>query len=344
MPKPRVVVSHWVHPDALALLGERCEVVANPTRDSLPGGDLLRRTRGADGLMAFMPDRIDEAFLAACPRLRVVAAALKGYDNFDVGACRRRGVWFTIVPDLLTGPTAELAVGLMLALGRRVLEGDERVRAGAFRGWRPLLHGAGLAGSTVGILGMGEVGRAVAQRLAPFGVRLLYADPIPLSPDESVDLSATRVDLPGLLAEADWLLPLVPLTPATFHLLGATALARVKPGCRIVNVSRGSVVDEVAVTAALASGRLAGYAADVFEMEDWARPDRPTSIPASLLAERERTVFTPHLGSAVEEVRREVALEAARSILEALAGHRPRGALVVPAPFPGTGAAAAQGP
>ncbi len=326
--KPRVVITHWVHPEVIALLEERCEVVANPTRETLTRETVLKRARNAQGLMAFIPDLVDDAFLAACPKLRVIAGVLKGYDNFDVESCRRRRVWFTIVPELLAVPAAELAVGLLLALTRKVLTGDELVRGGRFHGWRPILYASGLAGRTAGLIGMGAVGCAVARRLAAFEMKLLFVEDEEAAPAETS--GATRVLLGELLERSDYVLPLVPLTPRTFHLLDAAALAKMRPGSHIVNVGRGSLVDERAVAAALASGRLAGYAADVFEMEDCARPERPTDIPAALLRDRERTVFTPHLGTAVEEVRKEVALWAARSILEALGGKRPRGALTGP--------------
>jgi phosphonate dehydrogenase len=326
--KPRVVITHWVDAEVIKLLEERCDVVANPTRETMPREVVLRRARDAQAVMTFMPDWVDEAFLAACPGLRVVAGALKGYDNFDVDALRRHGVWFTIVPDLLTVPTAELAIGLVLALARKVLPGDELVRGGRFQGWRPVLYGDGLAGRTAGLIGMGALGRAVARRLAGFEMRLLYVDEKEVAPAEAS--SATRVELPELLTRSDYVLSLVPLSPRTFRQLDAAALAKMRPGSYLVNVGRGSVVDEGAVAAALASGRLAGYAADVFEMEDWARADRPKQIPATLLEDRGRTVFTPHLGSAVSEVRKQIALWAAKSILEALGGARPRGAVVGP--------------
>lgn len=324
--RPKVVITHWVHPEVVALLEEQCEVVPNPSRETLTRDAVLERSRDAEAILAFMPDQVDEAFLAACPRLRIVAGALKGYDNFDVEALRRRGVWFTIVPDLLTVPTAELAISLVLALGRRVLLGDELVRSGRFQGWRPVLYGDGLAGRTAGLVGMGALGRAVAARLAAFEMALLYFDEKE-APRQS---GASRVALQELLSRSDYVLALLPLTPRTVHLLDAAALAKMRPGSYLVNVGRGSVVDEAAVAAALASGRLGGYAADVFEMEDWARQDSPAGIPASLLAQREKTVFTPHLGSAVSEARRQIALWAARNILDALKGERPRGAVVGP--------------
>lgn len=314
------MLTHWVHDEVLALLGERCDVIANPTRDTLPRQVVLDRARDAQALMVFMPDSIDDAFLAACPSLRVVGAALKGFDNFDVDAFRRRGVWFTIVPDLLTLPTAELAIGLVLALARNIVRGDELIRSGTYAGWRPVLYGTGLAGRTAGIVGYGALGRAVAKRLAAFDMSVIYSD----------DVAEGGVSLDELLARSDYVLPLLPLTPATFHLFDARALAKMRRGSYLVNVGRGSTVDEHAVAAALASGHLAGYAADVYEFEDWARSDRPHAIPDALVADRARTVLTPHLGSAVDDARKQIALWAATSILEALAGERPRGAIAGP--------------
>ncbi|HKI63382.1 MAG TPA: NAD(P)-dependent oxidoreductase [Burkholderiales bacterium] len=203
-------------------------------------------------LIAFMPDRVDAAFLAGCPKLRVIAAALKGADNSDLEACTRRGVWLALVPERLAAPTAELALAFLLALTRRLLAGDDHVRSGAFRGWRPQLYGTGLAGGTLGIVGMGSVGRALAPRAAAMGMKVVYADPRP-GPVEY-----GRVPFEELLAASDFVMPLAHLTPGTHHLIGAAALAAMKPGAYLVNVGRGSLVDEAAVAANLAAGRLAG--------------------------------------------------------------------------------------
>ena len=321
----KIVVTNWVHDDVLELLRPHGAVVANPTRTPWPRDVVLGHAAKADAVLAFMTDHIDGPFLAACPRLRIAACALKGFDNFDVGACTARGVWVTISPDLLTAPTAELAVGLAIALGRRLLEGDDHVRTGDFQGWRAQLYGAGLDGSTVGIAGMGQVGQAIARRLLGFGPRLLYADP--RASDDAQKLGAVRVDWDALLQQSDVLILAVPLTADSFHKIDAAALARMKPTCRLVNAGRGSVVDEQAVAAALAADRLGGYAADVFELEDWARADRPTGVPAALRAERARTVFTPHLGSAVDGVRRAIARAAALDIVAVLEGRAPPNAI-----------------
>jgi phosphonate dehydrogenase len=325
--RPKVVITHWVHPEVIERLSERCTVVANPTRETLSREEILDRARGAQALMTFMPDSVDEDFLRACPSLRVIACALKGYDNYDVDACTCRGVWLTIAPNLLTVPTAELTVGLMIALARHIAAGDRLVRSGEFRGWRPTLYGTGLAGKVAGIIGLGAVGRAVAQRLNAFDMRLLYTDTHATASEQVARLNLVQTSLSDLLKHSDYVIPLLPLAAGTSHLIDADAIARMKRDAYLVNACRGSVVDENAVAAALAGGRLGGYAADVFEFEDWARPDRPRAIPPKLLAQSERALFTPHLGSAVTDVRRQIELEAARNIMEALSGQTPQGAV-----------------
>ncbi|MGO9567974.1 MAG: phosphonate dehydrogenase [Desulfomonilaceae bacterium] len=324
--KHRVVITSWVHQEVVQLLEQSCEVIPNNEREPLTREEILRRTQDAHALMVFMTDSIDDDFLIACPNLKIVAAALKGYDNFDVESCTRRGIWFTIVPDLLTIPTAELAVGLLIGLTRKMLDGDRFVRTGQFRGWRPKLYGTGLAGRCVGIVGMGALGQAVAKRLAGFEMELLYTDRVPLPERQEQAWGLSRVSMESLLGRSDFVLLSVPLTPDTLCFIDDKALAKMRPGSFLVNVCRGSVVDEEAVVSALASGHLAGYAADVFEFEDWARKDAPSGISRSLLEEG-TTFFTPHLGSAVDDVRREIALEAARNILQAFAGTKPEGAI-----------------
>jgi len=328
--RPVVVITNRVHPEIVAFLEEFAQVEPNPSAEPFSHEVLLERMSRASGVMVFMNDSLDAAALDRCPKLRVVAAALKGYDNFDVEACTRRGIWFTIVPDLLTEPTAELTIALMLGLGRKVLEGDRVVRSGEFAGWRPILYGTALSGSTAGIVGMGHLGRAVAERLAAFGTKILYADPAGLPAEVEKRLGAARVELGELAARSDFVILLAPLSAETTHLFGAAMLTRMKPGSFLVNVGRGSVVDEQAVAEALRAGRLAGYAADVFEMEDWARADRPRSIAPDLLAQADKTLFTPHLGSAVRETRLAIEMRAARNIAEALAGRRPPDAINEP--------------
>ena len=325
--RPKVVISNWVHPEVVELLARSCAVVPNDTRDALAPVELLRRCRDAHALLAFMPERIEDAFLAACPNLRIIACALKGYDNFDVEACTRRGVWLTIVPDLLAAPTAELTIGLMIALGRNILAGDELVRSGRFQGWRPVLYGQGIDGSTVGLFGAGAVGKSVARHLAGFRATLLYFDNVALLPQEEEELRLRRVPRDELLQRSDFVVLCVPLTPDTRHLVDRRFLLQMKTGAFLVNTARGSLVDEAAVGDALETGALAGYAADVFAMEDWALADRPAHVPSPLLNAAGKTVFTSHLGSAVDRVRRGIALQAANSLLECLRGETPSGAV-----------------
>jgi phosphonate dehydrogenase len=325
----KVVISNWVHPEVRILLDGACNVMPNDIRQALTPEELTERCRDAHGLMAFMPERIDDSFLTACPGLRVIACALKGHDNFDVDACTRHGVWLTIVPDLLTAPTAELTIGLMIALGRNILPGDRLVRSGDFGGWRPILYGQGIDGSTVGLIGAGAVGKAIARRLAGFRTTLLYTDNTPLPPGQEDELGLRRVSPGVLLEQSDFVVLCLPLLHDTRHLVNRDFLARMKPGALLVNTARGSLVDEAAVADALEDDRLAGYAADVFSMEDWALPDRPQEVSARLL-KNHKTVLTPHLGSAVDRVRREIALRAAESILQALRGEVPIGAVNCP--------------
>jgi phosphonate dehydrogenase len=304
--RPLIVVTNQAHPDALAVLAGFARIDANPSEAPWPRAELLRRAASANGLLAFMTDHVDGEFLAHCPELRAIGCALKGADNFDLAACRAHNVAVAVVPDLLTAPTAELALGLMIGLGRHIRAGDALVRAGGFAGWRPILFGAGLEGAVVGIIGMGAVGRGIAARLAGFACQnIIHHDPaVPGS-----------IGLAELLATADWVVLAAPLNPGTLHMIDRAALARMQPGALLVNIARGSLVDEAAVAEALQAGHLAGYAADAFELEDWARADRPASIPAALL-EHPRSLFTPHLGSAVVEVRRQIAVQAARALAE----------------------------
>ena len=325
--KPLVVVTQKVHPEVIAHLGRTCRVWPNLESEPLDKPTLLSRAAKADALMVFMSDWIDEDFLQQCQRLKVIGAALKGYDNFDLEACTRRGIWLTIVPDLLTVPTAELIISLMIALARNLLPGDELIRQGGFQGWRPQFYGRGLQGNTAGIIGLGSVGKAVAQRLKAFDMQIIYNDVNPLPEEETSRLGIIPVPLEELLRESDYVIPLIPLTRETRHFIDERKLRMMKPGGFLINAGRGSLVDEKAVAGALEKGLLAGYAADVFEMEDWALSERPLTIDPQLLAMKGKTVFSPHLGSAVRGARLEIEMEAARNILEALKGQTPRGAV-----------------
>lgn len=322
---PKLVITHRVHDQVLELLAPHCELVTNQTEHTLSPEAIRERCSDAQALMAFMPDRVDADFLDVCPQLKIVACALKGFDNFDVEACTERGIWLSFVPDLLTVPTAELAIGLTIGLARHIRPSDAFVRSGAFQGWQPQFYGTGLDGATVGIVGMGAIGLAMAQRLQGWGARLEYFEQNPVDAVTEQRLGLHRVDCESLFTQADIILLALPLTAQTQHLVGAQLLSKVRPGTLLINPCRGSVVDEQAVLAALQSGHLGGYAADVFEMEDWARADRPRQIPPALL-QHPQTLFTPHIGSAVHKVRLAIELCAANNILQALHGQVPSNA------------------
>jgi len=318
----RIVLTHRVHDDVLEYLAPCGELVANQTAETLPREEVIRRAASAEAMMAFMPDRVDAAFLAACPQLKIVAAALKGFDNFDVAACTERGTWLTVVPDLLTVPTAELTIGLLIGITRQIRQGDGWVRSAKFNGWRPEFYGLGISGSTIGVVGMGAIGQAVAERLRGWDARLLYTDRTRITADFEAQLGLSWCEREELLRQADAVILALPLTAETRHLMDSTSLKLMKRGAFLVNPCRGSVVDEAAVLAALQSDQLAGYAADVFEMEDWARKDRPTEIAPALLT-RPDTLFTAHMGSAVKRVRLAIELRVAANIRQALLGQRP---------------------
>ncbi|MEM9765673.1 MAG: NAD(P)-dependent oxidoreductase [Pseudomonadota bacterium] len=314
----RIVVAQPIEQGIIDDLERLGPVHMNPGPEPLSPEALAASAGEAEALMAFMTERVDRALLDACPNLKIVAGAFKGFDNIDLAACEERGVAFTYVPDLLTAPTAELALGLMIALARHLRAGDAHVRSGTFTGWRPLLYGGSIIGSTVGVLGAGRVGQALLGLLSGFeGTRLVY-DTAPLPADQAAALNATMVDLATLTSRSDFVVLATPLTPETLGMVDARFISAMKPGAYLVNPARGSVVEEAAVAEALASGHLGGYAADVFELEDRSRPDAPSTVHPALLA-HERTVFTPHLGSAVIPVRRAIARAAADEIIRRLA-------------------------
>jgi len=313
--RPRVVVTQPLHERVLRLLKESLDVVMNPGPEPWSSHTLHQHLADADGLMAFMTDRVSAETLAAAPRLKVIACALKGYDNFDLQACKQRGVRVSYVPDLLTEPTAELALGLAIAAGRNIMAGDAKVRVG-FQGWRPSLYGKGLHGSVASVIGLGAVGLAIAERLQGFGCSKVLGVDL-----RSRSMGVRQVSLSEAFATSDFVFLALPLSPQTRHLIDAPLLRQAKPDMVLVNVGRGSVVRESDVADALVGGHLGAYAADVFELEDWGLDDRPRDIDARLLS-HPATVFTPHLGSAVKNVRLAIEEQAAAHLLYGL---RPSG-------------------
>jgi lactate dehydrogenase-like 2-hydroxyacid dehydrogenase len=305
--RPLVFYTHTAPAEGPDRLRPTCEVRIWPGPDRPDTGALAREAREARALCYFVPDIIDEAVLEQLPQLRVLAGFGKGYDNVDVAAASARGIWVTNVPDALTDGTADLAWMLLLGLARGLRDGDDRVRSGRFSGWSTEARlGTAVSGKVLGIVGYG----AIAARAAGFSMQVLHAD---------VD-AGTPLD--DLLGRADFIVLALPLADATRHLIDAQRLRLIRPAAFLINIARGSVVDEVAVADALERGALGGYAADVFALEDRQYPDRPTQIDPRLLASP-HTLFTPHIGTATHEDRRRLAIVQAESVLEALAGRRP---------------------
>lgn len=314
---PVVVVRTPVPDGAYTVLEGVAALRPVPVEVTRPG--LLAALDEAIGLVAFLTDRVDAELLAAAPSLRVVANYAVGVNNIDLAAARARGIWVTNTPDVLTEATAELAVGAMLALLRRFAEGERELRAGRFTGWTPTyLVGEGLYGKTVGIVGFGRIGQAVAARVAAFGVKVIYA-----STDETAPApgAARRVDLDALLTESDVVSLHVPLEPETRHLVDARALGLMKPSAVLVNTARGPVVDEAALARALHARRIAGAALDVYEDEPRVHPELLTAPSALLL---------PHLGSNARAARLAMGELAARNVVAVLQGRRPPTPVVDP--------------
>jgi phosphonate dehydrogenase len=322
----QIVIAQPVHAPVLEQLQAHGRIVANPGPEPWQTAELAERCQRADALMVFMTETVDEAFLQRCPNLKIVAGALKGYNNIDVEACTRRSIAVTIVPDLLTEPTAELAIGLMISIARNVGPGDRYVKSGEFNGWRPRFYGGSINGATVTVIGAGAVGQAILRMLAGFDCQRLYVDKRPLTAELEENLKCRRSNLTEALAVSDFIVLGVHLMASTRHMVDRQFIEQMKPGSYLVNPARGSLVDESAVVQSLANGRLAGYAADTFEMEDWALADRPRAVDAGLIAS-DRTVLTPHIGSAVTAVRQAIEHSAAESIISMANGDIPESAV-----------------
>ena len=280
----------------------------------MPPAQLAAACRAVDGLMV-SGGRVSEQLLAQAPRLRAVATVGVGYDNIDVAACTRRRILVTNTPGVVTESTADLAFGLLMAVARRLVENDRFVREGHWRRWQwGMQWGADIHGKTLGLLGFGRIGQAVARRAAGFSMRILYHAIDRPAPVDEQKLGAQFVSSEELLRQADFLSLHVPLSPETHHLIGARELARMKPTAFLINTSRGKVVDEPALVEALETKRIAGAALDVFENEP-----RPL---AGFLA-LPNVVLSPHLGTATSETRMAMAMLAADNLLAALDGQRP---------------------
>jgi glyoxylate reductase len=314
--QPAVYVCRPLPGRALDLLRERCAVHVWPDPEIPPPREvLLEAVREAEGLVTLVTERVDETLLAAAPRLRVVSNVAVGYDNVDVAAATRRGVVVTNTPDVLTETTADLAWALLLAAARRVAEADRFTRAGRWKAWGlELLLGQDVYGRTLGVVGMGRIGRAVARRAGGFRMRVLYTSRTRCEEVER-ELGAEWRALDDLLAEADFVTLHTPLTQETRHLIGRERLRRMKPTAVLVNTARGAVVDEQALVEALRERWIWAAGLDVFEQEPLP-PDSP-------LLSLDNVVLAPHIGSASFTTRARMAEMAAENCLAVLSGRRP---------------------
>jgi glyoxylate reductase len=312
--KPRVFVSRPLLPAVIERIAARCEVKVNPEDAALEPGALAEACRDVDGLVA-CGVRVNEEVLGQATRLRVVANVAAGYDNIDVPACTRRGIVVTNTPGVVTEITADTAFALLLSAARRVTELDRYVREGRWRHWEwGAMWGAEVNGKTLGLYGFGQIGQAMARRAQGFSMRVLYHMRHRAPQTLEKELNAQFVNRETLLRESDFLSLHVPLTTDTHHMIGASELARMKPGAFLINTARGEVVDEEALVQALWGKKIAGAGLDVFEHEPEPHPGLLT-LP--------NVVLLPHIGSASAAPRLKMAMRAVDNLLAALDGRTP---------------------
>ena len=313
MPK-NILISRGLSPEALTHIPKDVVVDFNGHEQALTRQELLARLRGKQGLICQITDAIDDEVLTT-PGLQVVSNVAVGYNNIDVTAARRRGVVVTNTPDVLTETTADFAWALLMAAARKVLDADRYVRSGEWRSWRwDLLWGLDVHGKTIGILGFGRIGRAVARRARGFGMRVLYHDPVRATHDAERELEATYVDKPTLLRESDFVTLHVLLSAETRHLIDETSLRSMKKTAVLVNAARGPIVDEAALARALGEGWIAAAGLDVFEEE-------PTVHPG--LLPLTNVVMAPHIASASFDTRLAMSTLAVKNCLAVLEGKPP---------------------
>jgi glyoxylate reductase len=314
MPKPRVYATHQLFEPAREVLNANCDIHywSNPERP--PREEVLRSVKDKEGLISLLTEKINDELLRAAPKLRIVANVAVGYDNIDVDACTRRGVAVTNTPGVLDETTADFAWTLLMAVARRVSEGEALARSGNWKGWNlDQLCGSDVWGKTLGLVGFGRIGRAMARRASGFSMKIIYTDAMRAPEDVEKSLNVEFRDLNTLLAEADFISLHVPLLPETRGLFDAPKFYRMKPTAFLINTSRGPVVDEAALVAALEAKKIAGAALDVFENEPF--------IHSGL--KRPNVVLTPHQASASIETRSKMAVMAANNIVGFFKGQRP---------------------
>ena len=318
--KPSVLVTRAIYPEVIAHLAQYFDVDDNQQDAVLDAAALKARLAGKAGVLANAADRIDAGVVAGLPALRAVCNMAVGYNNLDLPALTAAGIVATNTPDVLTETTADFGWALLMATARRVTEAEHYLRAGKWQRWSyDMLVGMDLYGSTVGILGMGRIGQALARRAGGFGMHVLYHNRSQLPAETERALNARYVSKEDLLRQSDHLLLVLPYGPQSHHAIGAAELALMKPPATLVNLARGGIVDDAALAQALRDKRIFGAGLDVFEGEPSVHPDLLT-VP--------NVVLTPHIASASEKTRRAMAMLAADNLIAALdqgpqAGHPP---------------------
>lgn len=312
----KIFVTRRLPARAMEFLEENFWVECNPHDRVLERAELLEKVKGKDGLLPLLTDVIDGGVMdAAGKQLKVIANYAVGYNNIDVDAATQRKIAVTNTPGVLTETTADLTMALILAVARRIVEGDAFVRAGKYEGWSPLmLLGTDVHHKTLGLFGFGRIGRAVAKRAAGFDMRILYHDRVKAQPELEKQVNAKKVDRETLLKASDFVSLHVPLLPETEGLIGPEELSLMKPNAIIINTARGEVIKEEALVEALQAKKIAGAGLDVFERE-------PEIHPA--LTEMNNVVVLPHIGSGSLETRTKMGLMAAENLIAALKGGVP---------------------
>ncbi|WP_188430279.1 2-hydroxyacid dehydrogenase [Kroppenstedtia guangzhouensis] len=310
--KPKVLVTREIPAEGLDLLNKHCEVTVGARDRMLSREELLGLVKEKDALLSMLTDQVDRVLMETAPSLKVVSNFAVGFDNIDVEEATRRGIAVTHTPEVLTDATADLAFTLLLDVARRVTEGDRLTRAGRWKEWAPLFHlGKDVSGSTLGIIGMGRIGRAVAKRARGFDMKVFYHSRTRLPLEEEKKLGVSYLPFRDLLRQSDFVSLHAPYNDNTHHLIGREEFSLMKESAYLINTSRGALVDEPALVKALQQGEIAGAGLDVYE-------DEPRL--ASGLAHLNSVVLAPHLGSATRETRGRMAVTAAQNVVAELCG------------------------
>lgn len=327
--KPLVYYTHLVPEEGPSLLKTHFTVKINPSIQQPPKNEIIASARKAYGLCVSVRDHIDREILSQCGELKIISSYGRSFSNIDVDEATKRGI-YVVCNDgiLMSEAVADLTWGLLLGLARKLLPGDRDIRSGKFESWNPMpIYGFSVSGKKLGIIGMGNLGQAVAHRASGFNMEVIYYQPEKLTDKQESFIKAKYTNLLQLLKESDFITICAPLTSATYHLISDAELQLMKPSCIIVNTSRGSIVDEEALGNALDNNIIAGYAADVFQMEEVFSDKHISYIHKSLIAQKDRTLFTPHLGTAIVETRIRMAIFQAQAILNLFLGKAPDGAV-----------------